>query len=92
MKNFINISDLSSKELRTIIEEAKSRKLNRKNLNKSAPDEDKPFQGKSMAMIFEKPSTRTRMSFDVAVRGAGFLLQMTSALSHRAGWRQISRR
>ena len=62
MKNFINISDLSSKELRSIIEEAKSRKSNRKSLNKSAPDKDKPFEGKSMAMIFEKPSTRTRMS------------------------------
>ena len=71
MKNFINISDLSSKELRSIIEEAKSRKLNRKNLNKSAPDEDKPFEGKSMAMIFEKPSTRTRMSFDIAVKQLG---------------------
>ena len=71
MKNFINISDLSSKELRTIIEEAKSRKLNRKNLNKSSPDEDRPFEGKSMAMIFEKPSTRTRMSFDIAVKQLG---------------------
>ena len=71
MKNFINISDISSKELRSIIEEAKSRKLNRKNLNKSAPDEDKPFEGKSMAMIFEKPSTRTRMSFDIAVKQLG---------------------
>ena len=71
MKNFINISDLSSKELRTIIEESKSRKLNRKNLNKSSPDEDSPFEGKSMAMIFEKPSTRTRMSFDIAVKQLG---------------------
>ena len=71
MKNFINISDLSSEELRSIIEEAKSRKLNRKDLNKSAPDEDKPFEGKSMAMIFEKPSTRTRMSFDIAVKQLG---------------------
>ena len=71
MKNFINISDLSSKELRSIIEEAKSRKLNRKNLNKSEPDKDKPFEGKSMAMIFEKPSTRTRMSFDIAIKQLG---------------------
>jgi len=71
MKNFINISDLSSEELRSIIDEAKSRKLNRKNLNKSEPDKDKPFEGKSMAMIFEKPSTRTRMSFDIAVKQLG---------------------
>ena len=71
MKNFIDISDLSSKSLRSIIEEAKSRKINRKSLNKSAPDEDKPFEGKSMAMIFEKPSTRTRMSFDIAAKQLG---------------------
>ena len=71
MRNFINISDHSSNDLRAIIDEAKARKLNRQNLNKSAPDEDKPFEGKSMAMIFEKPSTRTRMSFDIAVKQLG---------------------
>ena len=71
MKNFLNISDHSSNELRAIIDEAKARKLKRKGLNKSAPDEDKPFEGKSMAMIFEKPSTRTRMSFDIAVKQLG---------------------
>jgi len=71
MKNFINISDYSSVELRAIIEEAKKRKQNRSGLNKSAPDNDKPFEGKSMAMIFEKPSTRTRMSFDIAVKQLG---------------------
>ena len=44
MKNFINISDCSSAELRSIIEEAKKRKQNRSGLNKSAPDKDKPFK------------------------------------------------
>ena len=55
MKNFLNISDFSSQELRKIIEEAKVRKSKRKNLNKSATDFDQPFAGKSMVMIFEKP-------------------------------------
>jgi hypothetical protein len=44
MNNFLNISDHSSNELRAIIDEAKARKLKRKGLNKSAPDEDKPLK------------------------------------------------
>ena len=71
MKNFLNISDLSSEELRLIIEEAKIRKNKRKSFNKSMADLDRPFEGKSMIMIFEKPSTRTRMSFDIAVKQLG---------------------
>ncbi len=71
MNNFLNISDLSAQQLRQIIEEAKERKSNRKGFNKSEVDQDKPFAGKSMIMMFEKPSTRTRISFDIAAKQLG---------------------
>ena len=71
MKNFLDISDLKTEELRSIIDSARERKNKRSGQNKSSPDHDKPFEGKSMAMIFEKPSTRTRMSFDIAIKQLG---------------------
>ena len=71
MRNFLNISDLTSNELRKIIEEAKIRKSKRYNLKKSESDFDKPLNGQSMIMIFEKPSTRTRISFDIATKQLG---------------------
>ena len=71
MKNFLNISDLSPQDLRFIVDEAKSRKAKRTGLTKTAIDEDSPLKGRSMIMIFEKPSTRTRISFDIAIKQLG---------------------
>jgi len=71
MKNFINISDISKADLRNIIDNAKSRKSKRSSLNKNAIDPDAPLDGKILIMLFEKPSTRTRISFDLAVKQLG---------------------
>ena len=71
MKNFINISDISKSDLRFIVDNAKFRKRKRSSLNKNAIDSDAPLDGKILIMIFEKPSTRTRISFDLAVKQLG---------------------
>lgn len=66
IKHFIDLSDISSKELRRMIELARTFKKGRR-LN--APK--KPFEGRTLAMVFDKPSTRTRVSFYVAMRELG---------------------
>jgi len=71
MKNFINISDISKADLRKILDNAKSRKEKRSHLNKNSIDSDAPLDGKILIMLFEKPSTRTRISFDLAVKQLG---------------------
>jgi len=53
------------------LDSAKLRKEKRKNLKKNALDHDVPLEGKILAMIFEKPSTRTRISFDIAAKQLG---------------------
>ena len=71
MNHFINISDLSKSELRSIIDGAKKRKSERGEKPNSQPDSDQPIKGKTMIMLFAKPSTRTRISFDLAVKQLG---------------------
>ena len=71
MRNFINISDISKKELRLIIDNAKLRKENRADLKKNSIDADAPLDNKILIMLFEQPSTRTRISFDLAVKQLG---------------------
>ena len=65
-KHFLDLSAVSETELRHILEDAKSRKSATK-----SGSADKPLAGKMLAMIFEKPSTRTRVSFDVGMRQLG---------------------
>ena len=65
-RHFLDISAVSASELRSIIERARIRKAAQK-----AGTADKPLAGKALAMIFEKPSTRTRVSFDVGMRQLG---------------------
>lgn len=65
-KHFLDLSAVGSEDLRVILEDAKTRKIATKN-----GTADKPLTGKMLAMIFEKPSTRTRVSFDVGMRQLG---------------------
>jgi len=83
MKNFINIADIDRKDLRKIIDHAKSQKEKRSNLKKSAVDPDTPLVDKTLVMIFEKPSTRTRLSFELAMKQlGGQLLVLNPKESH----------
>ena len=71
MKNFINIRDNSTKDLKKIISDAKKRKSKRKKLNYLEPDRDIPLKGRFLIQMFEKSITRTRLSFYLAIRQLG---------------------
>lgn len=70
-RHFLDIRDLEAADLRAIIEDAKAMKAARAGLPKGAPDPAPALPGRALAMIFEKPSTRTRVSFDIAIRQLG---------------------
>jgi len=70
-KHFLSLADIEGSELRAILDEAHRIKTARKGLPKGRLDPDAPFKGETLALIFEKSSTRTRFSFDMAMRQLG---------------------
>ena len=71
MKNFINLKDIPARDLRRILDDAKKRKNKRKKLNTLDVDNDKPLKGKLIIQMYEKQSSRTRLSFHLAIAQLG---------------------
>ena len=67
MKHFINLKDISARDLRKILIDAKKRKKARKKLNNLEPDRGALLKGKLLIQMFEKSSLRTRLSFFLAI-------------------------
>ena len=71
MKNFINLKDIPAKDLRKILDDAKKRKNQRKKLSTLEIDKDQPLKGKLLVQMYEKQSSRTRLSFQIAINQLG---------------------
>lgn len=71
MKHFLDIHKTDPSDLRHMINDARAMKTARAGRPKGMPDDELPLAGHMVALIFEKPSTRTRVSFDVGVRQMG---------------------
>ena len=69
--NFINIKDIPSKDLRKILNDAKERKNKRKKLSTLDIDKDQLLKGKLLIQMYEKESSRTRLSFHLAITQLG---------------------
>jgi len=82
MKNFINLKDIPAKDLRKILDDAKKRKNKRKKLSTLDVDKDRPLKGKLLIQMYEKQSSRTRLSFHIATNqlGAGSIIVKASEL------------
>src|ERR1700693_2410389 len=70
-RHFLDLADFDSATLKSVIAAARRRKEARTGLPRGAQDGDAPLEGRMLAMIFERPSTRTRISFDVGMQQLG---------------------
>ena len=71
MRHFLNLSDAGGDAVVAMLADAIDRKAARQGWPKAKPDADRPLADHVLAMVFEKNSTRTRASFDIAIRQLG---------------------
>ncbi len=92
MKHFINLKDISAKDLRKIIVDAQKRKTLRKKLSTLEVDKGAPLKGKILIQMFEKASLRTRVSFYLAIKqlGGGTLTLRSNELHLGQGGESIA--
>jgi ornithine carbamoyltransferase len=84
-RHFLDIAPLPASDLRAILDAAAVRKAGRGSLPRGAQDADAPLAGHVLAMIFQKASTRTRVSFDGAIRQLGGSALVMSASEMQLG-------
>jgi ornithine carbamoyltransferase len=84
-RHFLDLWKLEGSDLRAILEDAKARKAARAGWPKGRPDADRAAEDRTLAMIFEKNSTRTRFSFDAAMRQLGGDVIISNAADMQLG-------
>lgn len=84
-RHFLDLSDFEGATLRNIITNARSMKHARAGLSKGVREANTPLAGKVIALIFQRPSTRTRVSFEVGIRQLGGDSLLISAADMQLG-------